>query len=241
MALPKKAFPTYELVLPSTGETLKFRPYLTGEQSLILMAMEGDDINEITNTVKQIVSNCILSKPFNVDNLTMIDLEYIMLMLRAKSLSDDVELVYRCKNDVNGKICGNEVKCTVRISNMKVTGERPDTKVHLYDDIGVILNPPTVGLLKNHPISELKTAKGSYKMIIACIKAIYDGTTVYDVKKETPAEMESFLMGLPIDAFTKITQWFENQQKLKHEFEFGCNKCGFVHKIEMEGLHSFFA
>ena len=34
MALPKLNTPTYELELPSTGETLKYRPFLVKEQKV---------------------------------------------------------------------------------------------------------------------------------------------------------------------------------------------------------------
>jgi len=40
MALPKLNTPTYELELPSTGETIKYRPFLIKEQKLLLIAQE---------------------------------------------------------------------------------------------------------------------------------------------------------------------------------------------------------
>ena len=246
LALPKKSFPTYELTLPSSGEVIKYRPYLTGEQTLILMAMEGDDVNEITNTVKQLVSQCVLTKPFNVDNLTTTDLEYVMLQLRAKSVSNIVNLVYRCKNVLgDGKQCNNEVKCSVNIDDIKVQGEQPDKKIPLYTDengeSGVIMKRPTVGLLNHVPLSSLVTIKGSYKLIALCIDAVYDAEKVYDAKKETPQEVEDFLMSLPVESFKKITDWFEKQPSIFHEFEFSCNKCGYSHKMKLEGLYGFFA
>lgn len=246
MSLPIKQTPTYELTLPSTGEIIKYRPYLISEQSLIMMAMEGDDLNEITNTLKQIVSNCVVTKPFNVDNLTMYDLEYIMLQLRSRSVSSVVEAIYKCKNITNGKVCDNEVKCSIDLNDVKISGAVPDKKIDLYDDpnlgtVGVIMKQPTVGMLKNHPLTTIMTSKGSTKMIAACIEAVYDSNTVYDTKKEKPEEVEKFLLSLTVDQFKKITQWFESLPRLKHNFTFVCNKCGYEHKMELEGLYSFFA
>jgi len=246
MPLPVKSFPIYELKLPSSGETIKYRPYLTGEQTLIMMAMEGDDVNEITNTIKQIVSNCVITKPFNVDSLTMIDLEFIMLRLRSKSVANIVELTYLCKNVVGEKVCGNEVHCNVDIDTVEVSGVVPDSKVPLYEDdklgeVGVIMKAPNVGMLAKHPLTELRTAKGSYKMIGECITAIYDSTSIYDTKKETPEEIERFLMALSIDQFKKITDWLESLPKIEHKFQFTCNKCGYTHDMVLEGLYSFFA
>jgi len=39
MALPKLQTPTYELVLPSTNEKIKFRPFLVKEQKILLMVI----------------------------------------------------------------------------------------------------------------------------------------------------------------------------------------------------------
>ena len=46
MALPKLETPTHELELPSTGETLKYRPFLVKEQKMLLMAQETGEDND---------------------------------------------------------------------------------------------------------------------------------------------------------------------------------------------------
>lgn len=197
--------------------------------------------------MKQIVSNCVLTTPFDVEKLTMIDLEYIMLCLRSKSVSNIVELTYKCKNYIPEKeaVCDNEVKCAVNLDEVKVDSVFPENKIDLYEDdelgtVGVIMKYPTVGTLKKHPISELTAAKGSYKLIASCISAIYDSQKVYDTTKESPAELNSFMMALTVEQFGKITQWFDNLPQITHEFTFKCDKCGFKHDMTLKGLYSFF-
>ena len=46
MALPKLDTPTYEVTLPSTGEPIKFRPFLVKEQKVLMMAQESKDTNK---------------------------------------------------------------------------------------------------------------------------------------------------------------------------------------------------
>ena len=43
MALPKVGYPTYELELPSTGKTVKYRPFLVKEEKVLLLALESED------------------------------------------------------------------------------------------------------------------------------------------------------------------------------------------------------
>lgn len=43
MALPKLGVPQYELTLPSTGKTVKYRPFLVKEEKVLLLAMESED------------------------------------------------------------------------------------------------------------------------------------------------------------------------------------------------------
>ena len=43
MALPKLDTPTYELEQPSTGEKIKYRPFLVKEQKVLMMAQESGD------------------------------------------------------------------------------------------------------------------------------------------------------------------------------------------------------
>ena len=43
MPLPKIATPTYELELPSSGETIQYRPFLVKEEKLLVIALESED------------------------------------------------------------------------------------------------------------------------------------------------------------------------------------------------------
>ena len=52
MALPKLGYPTYELELPSTGKTIKYRPFLVKEEKVLLMALESKDEKQVVSAVK---------------------------------------------------------------------------------------------------------------------------------------------------------------------------------------------
>ena len=69
MPLPKIVTPTYELVLPSTKKTIKYRPFLVKEEKLLVLALETEDQKELTNAVRSVIKNCISQRGVNVESL----------------------------------------------------------------------------------------------------------------------------------------------------------------------------
>ena len=55
MALPKIGYPTFELELPSTGKTVKYRPFLVKEEKVLLMALEAKDEKQVITGVKDLI------------------------------------------------------------------------------------------------------------------------------------------------------------------------------------------
>ena len=72
MPLPKITAPHYELVIPSSGKKIKYRPFLVKEEKILVIAMESNDLKDIANAIKQVLSNCILTRGFKVDKLSLI-------------------------------------------------------------------------------------------------------------------------------------------------------------------------
>src|SRR5258708_4874679 len=99
MPLPnlEKIVPQFDLTIPSTGDTLKFRPFLVKEEKLLLMALESKEEKDMVDAMAQVIQACALS-PIKVDSLAMFDVQYIFLQLRARSVSEMVDLAYRCHN-----------------------------------------------------------------------------------------------------------------------------------------------
>ena len=99
MPLPKVNTPTYELVLPSTGKKVKYRPFLVREEKILIMALETEDIKQITQAVVDILTECILTKGIKFENLSTFDIEYLFLNIRAKSVGETVEVNIICPDD----------------------------------------------------------------------------------------------------------------------------------------------
>ena len=115
MPLPKIATPTYELVLPSSERKIKFRPFLVKEEKILILAMESQDTKQIANAVKNVISQCILTKGIKVEKLSTFDIEYLFLNIRGKSVGEEIEVMITCPDD--GK---TQVPALINIDSIKV-------------------------------------------------------------------------------------------------------------------------
>ena len=99
MPLPKIVTPTYELELPSSGETIKYRPFLVKEEKVLVIALESEDNKQITTAIKTVLKNCIQTKGIKVETLPTFDIEYLFLNIRGKSVGETIEVNVTCPDD----------------------------------------------------------------------------------------------------------------------------------------------
>ena len=92
MPLPKINTPTYELVIPSSKKKVKYRPFLVREEKILVMALESEDMTQITNAVVDTITNCIQTRGVKVSDLSTFDIEYIFLNIRSKSVGETIEV-----------------------------------------------------------------------------------------------------------------------------------------------------
>ena len=99
MPLPKIATPTYELELPSTEQTVRYRPFLVKEEKLLVLALETEDTKQITNAIKSVLNSCVLTKGVKVETLPTFDIEYLFLNIRGKSVGEELDVKVICPDD----------------------------------------------------------------------------------------------------------------------------------------------
>jgi len=229
MALPKLDTPTYKLKIPSTGKNVTYRPFLVKEEKLLMMAKEGGDTSQMVDTLKKLVSSCV-EDDIDVNALTTYDIEYIFLMLRAKSVGEEVEVLVTCEH------CGANKPMTLMIGeDIKLhMGEEVESKVALTSDVGVILKHPTVDA-----ISKINT-EDSMEVLISCIESIYDSTTVHNLKDYPKEEILEFVGALNVKELQKLQNYFDNMPKIKCDLTYVCEECGKESRLVIEGLSNFF-
>jgi hypothetical protein len=240
MALPKLDVPTYEIELPVSKTKIKYRPFLVKEQRNLLMAIESSESSTIQQNIKDILYNCTLTEGVNIEKLPIIDVEYYFVNLRAKSVGEVVESRYRCNNVVDDVECGNIMEKEVDLTQIRVQmNEDVSAEINLTSNISIKLKYPEFGIVKDSLQYE-NINDVTFHMIAQSIEYIYDGEQFYYANESTPEELMEFVEGLNQEQFGKIENFFNNLPKLKETLDIKCNKCGFDHKIEVEGLESFF-
>jgi hypothetical protein len=240
MALPKLDVPTYEIDLPVSKNKIKFRPFLVKEQRNLLMALESQDTNSTQQAIRDILVNCTITEGLDIDKLPIIDIEYYFINLRAKSVGEIVESRYRCNNIVEDKECGNIMEKNIDLTQIKVqVPEDVKPEIQLTPQISIKMKYPEFGVVKDslkfEDINEV-----TFNMIAESIEHIYDGEQFYYGHEAQPGEMLEFVEGMSQEQFSKVEKFFDNLPKLKEEVKITCDKCGFNHTIEVEGLESFF-
>src|SRR5690606_18520820 len=127
--LPDIVLPKFELTLPITKETLECRPYWVKEDKILLMAAQSGNLKEISSATRQIINNCVLSQEnFDCKDYPSIDVDYLFMNLRSKSVGESTELEMTCQQDHNGEVCGQDFTLNVRIDNVKLVDEIGDKR-----------------------------------------------------------------------------------------------------------------
>ena len=236
MALPKLDLPTYELEVPSTRKSIKYRPFLVKEEKVLLLALEGKDDAAIKQAVKTLLKGCITSR-VKLENFTTFDLEYIFLRIRAASVGEIVEMTVKCLDDNE-----TEVKYNLNINDVEVQfPEGHEKKIMLSEDTGLIMKYPGFEQFVDTSISggEMST-EDIFEIIAGSIDQIFQGEEVFDSSTTTKKEFREFLDGLTTAQFEKIQVFFETSPKLTHTFKVNNPNTGVESSYTVEGLQNFF-
>jgi|TARA_B100001996_G_scaffold308889_1_gene250461 hypothetical protein len=236
MALPKVALPTYELVVPSNGKKIKYRPFVVKEEKLLLLALETEDEKQIEAAIRTLLKNCIQSR-IKVDDLTMFDLELIFLNIRAVSVGEVVELQIVCKDD-------NETKVPYQLNLGDVEVIYPkghNKKIEIGDKMGIIMKYPGYNqFVAGSIVGKEADADNVIHILADCIDQIYDGEEVYDSSTTTKKEFIEFIEGLTTSQFEKVTAFFETAPRVEHRFKVKNPNTGVESDYTITGLNNFF-
>lgn len=239
MALPQLNLIKYDMTIPSTGQEIKYRPFVVREEKVLLTAIESDDAQQISNAMRDIVEVCTF-KEVDVKALAMFDLELIFLKLRAASVGENAEVALTCSNEE----CKHQNPVKINLAGVELKGDpKASAVVQITDTVGVSLKYPTV-LKVEDTLKASKPEAGidiAIAMIAASIESIHDADSVYPASESTAQELVDFIESLNKEQFTKVQEFFDNFPKLKEDVEFTCEKCKTVNNVTLEGLNDFFA
>lgn len=233
MALPTIESPKYHLTIPSTGNMVEYRPFLVKEEKILMIAQETNTQAAMTAALKDIVKACTFGA-IDLYSLTMYDLEYIFLNLRAKSVGEKSEIQIKCSE------CDEYVPVEIDLTQVNVSraNDKKDNTIMITDDVGVVCKAP--GLREMERAARLKNANLVTEGITSVLESIYDANEVYPVSDSDPKELEAFIDSLNHSQLVKIQKWIEEMPRLEHTIEFTC-KNGHKNERTLTGLSDFFA
>ena len=238
MPLPKIATPTYELELPSSGETIKYRPFLVKEEKLLVIALESEDNKQITNAIKVVLKNCILTKGIKVETLPTFDIEYLFLNIRGKSVGEDIEVNLICPDDKK-----TQVPVTISIDDVQIKRTEGHTnKIKLDSSLMMEMKYPSLAefIKNNFDFKEDSVMDQSFELIASCIDKIYNEEEVWTAADCTKKEISAFLESMNSSQFKEIEKFFETMPKLSHKVNITNPNTKVESEVVMEGLSSFF-
>ena len=233
MPLPEIVTPTYTLTVPSSKKKIKYRPFLVKEQKALIIAMESQDQEQILDAIKTILSNCILTAKVNIEDMALFDIEYIFLQVRARSISEEIEMKVRCPDDGE-----TEVNISFMVDDVKVFFPKGHKNVlKLTDDITLEMKYPNLEYFTK--VNFAKEKVDAYDLVAQCIKRVYVGTE--DSGEFTFKEARDWVEGLTNAQFSMIQKFFNTMPTLRHTLKVTNPKTKKVNEIKIEGLADFFA
>tara|TARA_E500000318_G_scaffold45513_1_gene43030 strand:- start:206 stop:913 length:708 start_codon:yes stop_codon:yes gene_type:complete len=233
MALPQLNTPSYEMVVPSTGVTVKYRPFLIKEQKVLMIAQETGKESDMARAMCDIVKSCTNGEIKNPEKLPTFDIEYMFLQLRAKSTGAEVELQITCPDD-------GETKVPVTLDLEEVVVHKEDdhtTEIMITDTIGLKMKYPSMMDISKYQISKTNTVDLTFGIIKDCLESIFDEEQVYE--EMTKKELDEFIESMSTDQFGKLQKFFDTMPRVKHTIKVTNPKTNVESDVTIEGLKNF--
>jgi len=237
MALPQiNTFPWYDITIPSTNKTVRYRPYNVGEQKTLLVTFEAGEAGNIAKALLDIVINCVED---NLDRnaLTTFDVEYLFLQIRSKSVGETSNVVLTCPG------CGQQNGVEVIVDKIHVDQSKfPDRMIEISEDYKLELKFPTYidvlngnGVTQDDSVSELL-----YQTIMQSLDKLHTPDELIRFKDEPVEEIAKFMDNLTTNQYNKLIEFVNRLPRLKQDVEYECEGCDQKNKYTLQGLYDFF-
>jgi hypothetical protein len=238
MPLPKIATPIYELEIPSLKKKIRYRPFLVKEEKILIIALESEDSKQIANAVKNVISNCILSKGIKVDDLSTFDIEYLFLNIRGKSVGESVDVLITCPDDET-----TQVPVSINLDEINVEENPKHSRdIKLDDTLTLRMRYPSMTefIKNNFDSGDGVSVDDTFDLIISCIEQIYSEEESWTASDSTKKELLEFVEQLSSKQFKEVEKFFDTMPKLSHTIRVKNPKTGVESEVVLEGLSAFF-
>ena len=235
MALPKLNVPQYMVELPSSGEKINMRPFLVREEKVLMIALESNDVEQISKAVRNIIASCY-DLP-DMDKLTVFDIEYLFLQLRAKSVGESMNIQIKCQDED----CKELTPISINVDDVTIINKEQEKTILLDKEmgVGIEMKYPSLELISSLDVDKLGSIEGIMELIIDCVDSIFDNENLYPASDQTKEELLDFIESLSSEQFKKVQNFLQEVPAVYYKADYDC-KCGKKQEIELRGLNSFF-
>ena len=235
MALPSlNATPSYELTVPSSGQKLKFRPFLVKEQKILMLAYESQDKKQVINAILDTLKSCI--ENVDVSKLTTFDVDYIFTQIRAKSVGEKIDLQINCSQ------CNTANDININLDNVIMEVTEGEKIIQLTDQIAVKLKYPTYVdfIQKIGNMNSESQTETVMEVIISCMDSVMTEEENISLKDETKEEIEKFIDSMNSKQFEEVSEFVQNMPQMSYTFNLKCVSCEHEEEKVLRGLDDFF-
>jgi len=234
MALPKLKTPVYTMDLPSTGEKIKYRPFLVKEQKILMMAQESENETEIFDAMSSLINSCTFDK-VNGKTSPVFDVEYMFLQMRSKSVGETATVNILCPDD-------NETHVPVNINLSDVFVQMVDDHsniINITDDIKMVMKYPQLSDIRGTTINRKDQTTQVFDILKKCIWEVHHGDVIHNRIDISDEDIEEFIDNFTTEQFEMVIKFFDTMPKLRHEVEVTNPKTQVKSKVTIEGLDNF--
>lgn len=233
MALPKlNDSPKYDLVIPSTKQKVKFRPYLVKEEKVLMLASESGDDKQALQAIVDTIKACV-SDEINTSELTTFDVEYAFTQIRAKSVGETSKVGVKCNH------CQTTNEITIPLDDIKVETPKIEDKIKLTDDISLKMKWPRYNDVLGQDLSDMSQTQQTFKLLIECIESVMTNEENIKFKDEAEEERLAFVESLTSEQFKAVREYIEKMPKMKYNLEYSCSSCNEKNNVTLEGMQDF--
>jgi hypothetical protein len=239
MPLPTISTPTYELEIPSIKKTIKYRPFLVKEEKILIIAMESEDSKQIADAVKNVISNCLITRGIKIEKLSTFDIEYLFLNIRGKSVGETVNVLITCPDDNVTK-----VPVSINLDEIKVeVSDQHSRDIKLDDALTMRMKYPSIQefIKSNFSNTNDVSVDDTFDLICSCIEQVYSEEESWNASDFSNKDLIQFLEQLTSNQFKEIEKFFETMPKLSHTVSLKNPNTNVESTVVLEGLSSFFA
>lgn len=234
MALPVvNEVPKYKMTIPSTGQSVFYRPFLVKEQKVLMIALESQDQNLVIKSITDTLAACV-DDALNYEDLATFDIEYMFSQIRSKSVGETSDISIKCSE------CEVPNEVSVSIADIEVE-TNPLPTIKLNDNFQLKLKYPPYGRMIDTIVDDEATFTSTlFQMAIGSLDKLLTDDEQIDFKNETDEEIVKFLDNMNNDQFDLILNFVKNLPKLSKDIEFKCVGCGHDNLQRLEGMQDFF-